>query len=138
LKEIKLNFKLNEKTPNGRVYNQENFIQKIDEQIRKGTFFFEYSGNYSSMEVDLKKIIGFIESCTIHKNGDIIFSVIANNEADNKYLNVIDDCTLSASGYTDRKGNALINRIVCLRPSPEYGLVLDGLENEEDIQNEEE
>lgn len=135
MKQIKLNFNLNEKASSGRLYNKVNFIEKIEEQIQRGTFFFEYSGRYSSMEVELKNIIGFIDSCEVKKNGEVVFNVVANNLADNKYLNVIDECALSATGYEDKKGNALINRIVCLRPSPEYSIIFQDMDK--DIQIEE-
>lgn len=130
---MKLNFNLNEKAPSGRLYNPKNFILKMNEQIKRGTFFFEYSGKYSSMEVNVKNIMGFVEECSIHENGDVFFKVTPNIEQDNKMLNVIDECSLCATGFTDKKGNTIINNIVCLRPSPMYGLIfeMDSEENNE-------
>jgi len=128
---MKLNFNLNEATPSGRFYNVKNFAQKMNEQIKKGTFFFEYSGKYSSMSVDLKKIIGFIDKCKINKNGEVTFTISSYNEEDSKCLNSMDECALSATGYTDNKGNTLVNRIICLRPSPEYVIMFDNLDHDE-------
>jgi hypothetical protein len=132
MKEMRLNFNINEKAPSGRFYDHNNFSQKINEQIKRGTFFLEYSGRYSSTEVELKNIIGFIVSCEIKKDGEVVFNVIPNNEVDNKYLNVIDECALSATGYVDKEGNALINKIVCLRPSPAYSMCFDDMEKEDE------
>lgn len=131
MKTMKLNFNLNEATPSGRFYNVKNFAQKMNEQIKKGTFFFEYSGKYSSMSVDLKKIIGFIDKCKINKNGEVTFTISSYNEEDSKCLNSMDECALSATGYTDNKGNTLVNRIICLRPSPEYVIMFDNLDHDE-------
>lgn len=117
MKEVKLNFKPNEMSPNGRIYSKESFFKKIEEKINSGIFIFEDSDDYTNTEVDIRKILGFIDGYTI-KNDELFFKV--NPLEKDSILNCIDECTLSLIGSKDDNGEIEVKNIICARPSPEY------------------
>ena len=67
IKEVKLNFKLNEATPNGRVYDKNNLLEKLSESIKHNCLMLENTDNYTSTSVDINKIIGFVDSYYVDK-----------------------------------------------------------------------
>lgn len=117
IKTVKLNFNPNDKSPNGRIYNQENFFKKLDEKVKSGIFMFEDSDKYTSVEVDIKKIIGFVHSYTV-KDNELYFDVVPMEE--DSILKCIDECTMSLIGSKKENGETEVKQIICLRPSPEY------------------
>jgi len=117
IKEVKLNFKLNEATPNGRVYDKNNLLEKLSESIKHNCLMLENTDNYTSTSVDINKIIGFVDSYYVDKNNNIIFKIVPID--DNKILECVDECTISAIGKEKNK-NIDIAKILCLRPTQDY------------------
>jgi len=117
IKEVKLNFKPNELSPNGRIYNKESFFKKLDEKINSGIFIFEDSDDYTNTEVDIRKIIGFIDGYEV-KEDELFFKV--NPIEKDSILKCIDECTLSLIGSKDENGEMEVKKIICARPSSEY------------------
>jgi len=118
MKEIKLNFKPSERSPNGRMYNSENFIKKLEESIKNGFLMLENSDNYGSASINIKKIIGFVDDFSVNDNNELIFKV--NKIDDNTILDCVDECTLSLIGEATQNNETNISKIICLRPTPEY------------------
>jgi hypothetical protein len=104
-------------SPNGRLYNKESFFKKLEEKINSGVFIFEDSDDYTNTEVDIRKILGFIDGYTV-KDDELFFNV--NPLEKDSILNCIDECTLSLIGSKDDNGEMEVKKIICARPSPEY------------------
>lgn len=120
MKEVKLNFKFDERTTNNRIYSARNVATVASKRIRDNLFFLEYNTKYEDNEVDLKKIIGIVVGYKLKQN-QMTFYVNPLTNEDEKLLNVIDECTIGASGIVNAKNNrVLVKQIICIRPTPEY------------------
>jgi hypothetical protein len=91
LKKVKLNFKIDNPTVNGRVYPKEVLKKAIDERIEDHLFVTDTYSN----PVQVSDIIGECKDYEINEKGEITFHIhpIGKNKID------FDNITLSTSGF---------------------------------------
>lgn len=119
MKELALNFNLYQPSSAGVLYERNSFIKELSYKVDRGLLLLEKSGDYQATTVDLRKVVGIVDSYKLKENGEVIFTVSPiGNE---KELETFTECTPVVFGY-EEDGKVNTDSIICLRPTIEYSL----------------
>lgn len=91
---FKMNFELDKPTVNNRIYNTENFKEKIEEFLKKDNTYLIYSGvRGHSVVYDVENIVAKIANIDIENDGSVIVEVdpLHTPKAEKFFASISDD-----------------------------------------------
>jgi len=101
--EVKINFKVNEPTTNGRIYPKEILKKAFDERFKHTVFITDSNDDGKLDGLDVNKIIGEAKGYKINEKNEILIDVKMYERGKKLFNNVDFNLTTSGLGSLDKK-----------------------------------